>query len=82
MIKKSDNYWMVKVGSKYNPQFIKDRINFIQTERIKNNKDKKMQPPARIFLAAMRDDVTVKRLAEADFIDEKYDTKFNYGRRK
>ena len=57
------------------PKFIKAKMDQIIEQRINNGKNKTSDIPRnlnypRILLAAMRDDVTVKRLIDADFIKE------------
>lgn len=76
-MKKKDNYWMLKIGQKYNPKFIKSKFDYIIEQRIKNGKNKMSDlrnhilTYPRVLLAVMRHDKLVNDLINADFIDER-----------
>jgi hypothetical protein len=77
MMKKNNEWWMLKIGRKQNPKFVKSRMDYIIEQRIKMGKNKpsdltnKILNYPRIILAAMRDDQTVRRLINADFVDDR-----------
>lgn len=58
--------WLVKA-----PMALKEKFDEIRRQRIIKGKDKEMVDYKRILTAISRDDITLKRLAEADFIDDK-----------
>lgn len=74
-MRKKNDYWMLKIGRRQNPKFVKSKLDWIINERIKIGKNKPADIPkdlnySRILLAAMRDDQTVNKLINADFIRE------------
>jgi len=62
---KSDN-WMLKA-----PLALKEKLDRVRIERIKNGKDKQMTSYKRLLLAASRHDKMLSDLIIADLVEER-----------